>query len=211
MPLFEAGVVTHDCTSVVTSTKTKSPTCVAGTATVAITAPVVGAVLKVTVNSAHALVTGCTSTDPAVFTRFTYRISVARAICPEVIPAGKVERSNFVSAVLPLPTCRFVWFPKLVLACALLIYASPACGASVAPAGSASVAHSSSPKPCRRVSPENRRTENRPSKNRDTRGCMAGLLQRGELAKMANANTHTDFWKGVNAVYVLRIIPRGYF
>ena len=66
--------------------------------------PVAGAVAEVTLYSPHAAVTGEMVTDPAVFTRFTKTVSVARETCAEVVPADSVVKSNWRKVVLPLPT-----------------------------------------------------------------------------------------------------------
>jgi hypothetical protein len=137
IPWFEAGVVTHPCTSEVTSTRITVSACVTAIGEPT-TAPNVGAELNVTESSFHAVVTGFKSSAPAVFTRFTYKRSVAEAIPPEVVPAGSDPRLNWISAMFPLPTARFVKLPKFVLGCALLMCASLTSGASVARAVNAS-------------------------------------------------------------------------
>jgi hypothetical protein len=53
----------------------------------------------VTADSVQAELTGDTVTDPAVFTRFTYRRSVALETCAAVVPEGSTERSNCSSDV----------------------------------------------------------------------------------------------------------------
>jgi hypothetical protein len=96
------GVVTQLCTSEVMSITTNCCACVG--VKVATAEPCVGIVAYVTVDSLHELVKGCTLTTPEVLIRFTYSFSVALPIWLAVVPAGSEERSNWISAVPPLPT-----------------------------------------------------------------------------------------------------------
>jgi hypothetical protein len=69
----------------------------------------------VTVDSFQEDVTGATDTAPAVFTRFTKTISVARTTWVAVTPVGSDVRSNWRKAVFPLPTYRLERYPKFVV------------------------------------------------------------------------------------------------
>jgi hypothetical protein len=73
--------------------------------------PVAGAVAEVTLYSPHAAVTGEIVTVPPAFTRFTKTVNVARDTCADVVPAGKVVKSNWRKVMLPLPTSRLERVP----------------------------------------------------------------------------------------------------
>jgi hypothetical protein len=73
--------------------------------------PIAGAVEEVTLYSPQAAITGETVTEPAVFTRFTKTVNVAREICDEVVAAGSVVKSNWRKVVLPFPTYRLESVP----------------------------------------------------------------------------------------------------
>ncbi len=66
-----------------------------------------GMVAYVTVDSDQAPVTSEAFTAPVVLTRFRKSVTFAEAICEAVMPAGRPERSNWISAVSSLPTYRF--------------------------------------------------------------------------------------------------------
>jgi hypothetical protein len=91
-PKLVAGVVTQPCTSAVTSSVTYCPAAAARKMPEVV--PIDGAVDEVTAGSLHAEVTGARLTEPAALTRLTKRVRVARAICEEVVPAGRLLRSN---------------------------------------------------------------------------------------------------------------------
>jgi hypothetical protein len=104
-----AGVFSHACTCAVTSTETNCPATETGS--VPTEPPVAGAVAEVTLYSPQLADTGETVTEPAVFTRFTNTVKLARVTCAEVVPPGSVDRSNCKNAVLPLATYRFESVP----------------------------------------------------------------------------------------------------
>jgi hypothetical protein len=86
----------------------------------------------VTVDSLHVEVTGERLTEPPEFTRLTNTVSVACETWPAVNPDGNVLRSNWSSAVLPLPTYRLASVPRLVVERVRLTCASPVRATSVA-------------------------------------------------------------------------------
>ena len=67
-------------------------------------APMEDAEEEVTEDSLQAEVTGARLTELAALTRLTKTVRVARAICEEMVPAGRLLRSNCRWAVSPLPT-----------------------------------------------------------------------------------------------------------
>jgi hypothetical protein len=83
------------------------------TGAVASTPATVGALLKVTVPSAQALVTWETSTAPEVCTRLTQTKTYAEPTWSAVVPAGSRDKSNWTKARLFPPINRFPADPKL--------------------------------------------------------------------------------------------------
>jgi hypothetical protein len=100
------GVVIQLCTSDVMSIVTNCPAIDAGKLAAGVLL-IDGMVAYVTVDSDQAPVISETFTEPVVFTRFRKSVTLAEAICEAVMPAGRPERSNWMSAVSSLPTYRF--------------------------------------------------------------------------------------------------------
>jgi len=96
-PKLVDGAFTQPCTRDVMST-TMNCWAIAGV-NEAVAAPRAGIVANVTADSLQALVTGWTFTRPDVLIRFTYSFSVALPIWLAVVPAGRDERSNWISVV----------------------------------------------------------------------------------------------------------------
>ncbi len=101
-PKLVAGVVTHPCTSEVTSSVTYWPA--AEAMKIPVAAPMPGRDAAVTDDSLQVEETDERVTCPAVLTRLTKSVNVACEIWLDVVPAGSVLRSNCSRAVLPLPT-----------------------------------------------------------------------------------------------------------
>src|ERR1700733_1052065 len=104
IPKLLAGLLIQFWTRAVTSNVTYCP----GVAAVKVVevAPIVGIEANVTDDSPQVEVTGATLTIPAALTRFTNSVTVARETWLETMPGGNAVRSNWTSAVLPLPTYR---------------------------------------------------------------------------------------------------------
>ena len=103
----------HCLTWVVTSTLMNCPAVVTGTVGPLPMPLVTGTVFAVTVASAQALKTVCTSTLPGMPMRLTYSSSVALTTLAAVVPAGKVERSKRTRPSDPGATFRLAVLPKL--------------------------------------------------------------------------------------------------
>jgi hypothetical protein len=125
-----ADVVTHPCTSPVTSKATYIP--LAETTAVAAELPAAGLVAYVTLLSENPATSGASDSVPAVYTRFTHTYIVAFDTCPLVVPLGRFNKSKRRYAVLVEFTARFDREPKFVLGNVLVTCASADTFATVA-------------------------------------------------------------------------------
>ncbi len=147
-PKLVEGLVIQPCTAFVTSMVTYWPAALIWVT--AMLAPSEGAALAVTMYSPQVEVMGETERRPGVSARLTKRRRVARETWVAEAPAGRVERSNWRSAVEPEPTTRLERVPKLMAGWAVETWVSAVRVTMVARAGAV---------PARRASAKNRLTK----------------------------------------------------